>query len=75
MRQLGNIDFVKSQVRQIAAEVNTTGVHMKSTSSSPPVLPIAHYHIAQDTKNPLILGKWLANHSNDPALKVRTLLG
>jgi len=75
MRQLGNIDFVESQVRQIAAEVSTAGVHMKLASSSPPVPPVTRYHIAQSIRKPLVLGEWLTNHSNDPALKVQSLSG
>jgi hypothetical protein len=70
MQQLGNIDFVESQVRQIAAEVNSAGVCMKSVPSPSTTPPSAHYNIAQDTKKPLVLGKWLINHTDDPALKV-----
>jgi hypothetical protein len=73
MRQLGNIDFVETQVRRIAAEVNTIGVPMKSTSSASTVPLSAHYHIAKDIKKPLILGEWLITHSEDPALKVTNL--
>ena len=70
MRQLGDIDFVESQVRRIAAEVNMAGIPIRSvpTSSMPP--PTARYEIAQDTKKTLVLGEWLANHTDDPALKV-----
>jgi len=70
MRQLGNIDFVESQVRRIAAEVDATGIPMKSIPSSSVTPPTAHYWIARDTKKPLILGEWLVNHADDPALKV-----
>jgi len=73
MQQLGNIDFVESQVRRIAAEVDGVGVPVKSVSSSSTAPPTARYHIAQDIKKPLILGEWLANHSDDPALKVPEL--
>jgi hypothetical protein len=75
MRQLGNIDFVESQVRRIAAEVDTVGVSMKLGSSLPTVPLTAHYHIARDDKKSLILGEWLINHSSDPALKVLYLFG
>ena len=70
MRQLGNIDFVESQVRRIAAEVDAAGVPIKSVSPLSTVSPTARYHIAQDIKKPLILGEWLIAHSNDPALMV-----
>ena len=70
MRQLGNIDFVESQVRRIAAEVNVAGVPMKSNPTPSTASLTAHYHIALDTKKPLVLGKWLINHPDDPALKV-----
>jgi len=73
MRQLGNIDFVESQVRRIAAEVDTIGVPAK-LASSPPMIPLtARYHIAQDVKKSLVLGEWLVNHQDDPALKVLDL--
>ena len=71
MRQLGNIDFVESQVRRIAAEVDAVGVPIKSVPSSSTAPSIARYHITQDIKKPLILGEWLIDHSDDPALKVR----
>ena len=70
MRQLGNIDFVESQVRRIAAEVNIAGVPMESNPTPSTALLTTRYHIALDTKKPLVLGKWLINHPNDPALKV-----
>jgi len=73
MRQLGNIDFVESQVRQIAAKVDTAGTPMKSVSPPPKTSPATCYHIAQDIKKPLILGEWLVDHSNDPALTVANL--
>ena len=74
MQQLGNIDFVESQVRRIAAEVDTIGVPMKKpTSPTSTVSLTARYHIARDVKKPLILGEWLINHSDDPALKVLNL--
>ena len=74
MQQLGNIDFVESQVRRIAAEVDTIGVPMKKpTSPTSTVSLTAHYHIARDVKKLLVLGEWLINHSDDPALKVLNL--
>lgn len=73
MRQLGNIDFVESQVRWIAAEAEAVGVPIKSVSPPPMAPPTARYHIAQDIKKPLILGEWLISHSDDPALTVRDL--
>ena len=73
MRQLGNIDFVESQVRRIAAKVDAAGVPMGLIPSPSTVAPTARYHIAQDTKKPLVLGEWLINHSDDPALKVMNL--
>ena len=58
MRQLGNVDFVEPPVRQIAEEVDTVGVPMKPASSQSTVEPPAtRYHIAQDTKKPLVLGE------------------
>jgi len=70
MQQLGNIDFVESQVRRIAAEVDAAGVPMKKVSL-PSAVPLTdHYHIAKDVKKPLILGEWLNNHVDDPALRV-----
>ena len=73
MQQLGNIDFVESQVRRIAAKVDAAGVPMGLIPSLSTVAPTARYHIAQDTKKPLILSEWLINHSDDPALKVMNL--
>jgi len=73
MQQLGNIDFVESQVHRIAAEVDANGSPIKSTFSPPMAPPTVRYHIAQDVKKPLILGEWLINHSDDPALKVLEL--
>ena len=70
MRQLGNMDFVESQVRWIAAEVDAAGIPIKSVSPPSMAPPTARYHIAQDVKKPLILGEWLIDHSNDPALTV-----
>ena len=72
MRQLGNIDYVESQVRRMAAEVDTAGVPMK-LDRSPSTALTSRYHIAQDTKKPLILGEWLIKHADDPALKVPEL--
>ena len=73
MRQLGNIDFVESQVRRIAAEVDTASVPMTSVSSSSAAPLTVHYQIARDTKKRLALGEWLIDHSDDPALKVLDL--
>ena len=73
MRQLGNIDFVETQVQRIAAEANTVGVPMKSMSSASTMSFGAGYHIVQDVKKRLVLGEWLTNHPDDPALKVRNL--
>ena len=70
MRQLGDMDFVELQVRQIAAEVDMAGVSIKSIPASSAAPPTTHYEIAQDTKKTLVLGEWLANHADDPALKV-----
>jgi hypothetical protein len=70
MRQLGNIDFVESQVRQIAAEVDAAGVTVKPVSSPPTEPATSGYHIARDVKKSLVLGEWLTNHSDDPALEV-----
>lgn len=70
MRQLGDMDFVESQVHQIAAEVHMAGVPIRSIPVSSTALPTARYEIAQDTKKTLVLGEWLANHADDPALKV-----
>ena len=71
MRQLGDMDFVESQVRRIAAEVDMAGVPIRSIPvSSTAALPTTCYEIAQDTKKSLVLGEWLANHADDPALKV-----
>jgi len=70
MRQLGNIDFVESQVRRIAAEVDTSGVPTGRASSSLATPPTSRCHISEDTKKRLVLGEWLIDHSNDPALKV-----
>jgi len=70
MQQLRNIDFVESQVRRIAAEVDTAGVPMKTASLLSAAPLAAHYHIAKDVKKPLVLGEWLNNHSDDPALRV-----
>ena len=70
MRQLGNIDFVESQVRRIAAEADAAGVPTKSGPTPPTASLTTRYHIALDTKKPLVLGKWLINHPDDPALKV-----
>lgn len=70
MWQLGNINFVESQVCWIAAEVDTAGILMKSVSS-PSTEPInTYFHIAKDVKKPLILGEWLNDHLDDPALRV-----
>jgi len=70
LRQLGNIDFVESQVRWIAAEVDTTGIPIKSVPQQSMAPPAARYHIVKDIKKPLVLGEWLINHSSDPALAV-----
>ena len=74
MQQLGNIDFVESQVRRIAAEASTVGVPMQSASSPSTAPTDTHHHIAKDVTKHLFLGEWLANHSSDPALKVLSFL-
>lgn len=74
MQQLGNINFVESQVRRIAAEIDIASVPMKLVPPSSTTSPTARYHITKDVKKPLILGEWLNDHSKDPALMVKDSL-